>query len=181
MAGQPTRTRGDVHRNRAGCSAARTAGFGRILARRRTPYSRSAGAEIDSGAFSPACRSRVARFDNMAQAGAHGERSQTMIDRCPGNRPQRGSEPMKIFYGWVVVGAAMVVTCIGFGRDVLAGRVPAARLIGDRLVSHGDLDGRAAQFPVHGHRGVLLGGPVRPAGHAQGRAHRGRADRPRER
>src|SRR6266478_6304704 len=26
-----------------------------------------------------------------------------------------GSHPMKLFYGWVIVGAAMVVTCVGFG------------------------------------------------------------------
>jgi MFS family permease len=30
-------------------------------------------------------------------------------------REAKGNKAMKLFYGWVIVGAGMVVTCVGFG------------------------------------------------------------------
>ena len=69
---------------------------------------------------------------------------------------------MKIFYGWVIVGVGIVVTCVGFGAMVIAQRLPPAHGRGDGLVAHGNRDGGAAELPLHGRRRVHVGRALRP-------------------
>ena len=84
---------------------------------------------------------------------------------------------MKLFYGWVIVGVGIVVTCIGMGTHDVARRVPAADVAGHGLVARRHLVRRGAQLPRHGLRIVLLGLAVRPVRHARRRADRRRAAR----
>src|SRR5262252_8809477 len=39
----------------------------------------------------------------------------------PSSRRQTGALRMKLFYGWVIVGAGIVITCIGFGTALCLG------------------------------------------------------------
>ena len=86
---------------------------------------------------------------------------------------------MKLFYGWVIVGVGMVVSCIGMGAICRSGVFlqPISEAMGWSRTGH--LDRRAAQLPCDGLRRVPLGRAVRPVRDARGRAVRQRAARPR--
>ena len=82
---------------------------------------------------------------------------------------------MQLSYRWVIIAAGALMTCVGGGRHVLAGRFPAADVACDRLVARRHFQRHDPQFPDHGRSRALSGVPQRPLRRSHRRAVRRRA------
>ena len=97
-----------------------------------------------------------------------------------GMRPHLGVEVMTLFYGWVIVGVGIVITCVGFGAMATLSVFlqPMAEAMGWSRA--GIALAAMVELPLHGPRRVHVGRALRPAGHAHGGAQRRRPARPRD-
>ena len=90
---------------------------------------------------------------------------------------KRMSKPSGFSYGWVVVGAGALMTCVGFGSmlSLAVFLQPISEAMG--WSRSGVSAAATIDFPLHGAGGVLLGRAVRPVRHPHRRAVRQRAAR----
>ena len=69
------------------------------------------------------------------------------------------SKPPGFNYGWIVVGAGALMTCVGFG-SMLSLAVFLQPISESMGWSRRGLGGSDARFSLHGYRGLLLGHAV---------------------
>ena len=84
---------------------------------------------------------------------------------------------MKLFYGWVIVGVGIVVSCVGMGTMMSLGVFLQPMSQDDGLVARRHLHRRGAQLPLHGAGSFLWGSLSDRFGTRCGRADRRRAAR----